>query len=63
MKRKIDIERREPKKEKNPVLKADSNDSSEEYSDMAYLTKKFQKMVRRNGEMLKRGSSSKPKKL
>ncbi|XP_070019333.1 uncharacterized protein [Nicotiana sylvestris] len=61
MKRKIDSERREPKKEKNLVLKADSNDSSEEDSNMAYLTKRFQKMVRRNGGMLKRGSSSKPK--
>ncbi|XP_070002608.1 uncharacterized protein [Nicotiana sylvestris] len=61
MKRKIDSERREPKKEKNLVLKADSNDSSEEDSGMAYLTKRFQKMVRINGEMLKRGSSSKPK--
>ncbi|XP_070013875.1 uncharacterized protein [Nicotiana sylvestris] len=28
---------------------------------MAYLTKRFKKMVRRNGEMLKRDSSSKPK--
>ncbi|XP_019231865.1 PREDICTED: uncharacterized protein LOC109212653 [Nicotiana attenuata] len=61
MKRKIDSGRREPEKEKNLVLKADSNDSSEEDSDMDYLTKRFQKMVRRNGEMLKRGSSSKPK--
>ncbi|XP_070020716.1 uncharacterized protein [Nicotiana sylvestris] len=61
MKRKIDSERREPKKEKNPVLKVDSNDSSEEDSDMAYLIKRFQKMVKRNGGMLKRGSSSKPK--
>ncbi|XP_070007049.1 uncharacterized protein [Nicotiana sylvestris] len=61
MKRKIDSERREPKKEKNLVLKADSNDSSEEDSDMAYLTKRFRKMARRNGEMLKRGSSSKSK--
>ncbi|XP_070011141.1 uncharacterized protein [Nicotiana sylvestris] len=61
MKRKIDSERREPKKEKNLVLKDDNNDSSEEDSDMTYLTKRFQKMVRRNGEMLKRGSSNKPK--
>nr|XP_016490487.1 PREDICTED: uncharacterized protein LOC107810242 [Nicotiana tabacum] len=49
MKRKKDSERREPKKEKNPVLKAENNDSSEEDSDMAYLTRRFQKMVRRNG--------------
>ncbi|XP_070004501.1 uncharacterized protein [Nicotiana sylvestris] len=61
MKRKIDSERREPKKEKNLVLKATSNYSSEEDSDMSYLTKRFQKMVRRNGGMLKRGSSSKQK--
>ncbi|XP_070003158.1 uncharacterized protein [Nicotiana sylvestris] len=61
LKRKIDNERREPKKEKNLVLKADNNDSSEEDSDMAYLTKIFKKMVRRNGEMLKRDSSSRPK--
>ncbi|XP_070014480.1 uncharacterized protein [Nicotiana sylvestris] len=44
MKRKIDSGRREPKKEKNLVLKADSNNSSGEDSDMAYLTKRFQKM-------------------
>ncbi|XP_070014928.1 uncharacterized protein [Nicotiana sylvestris] len=61
MKRKIDSERREPKIEKNMVLKADSNDSSKEDSDMTYLNKRFQKMVRRNGGMLKRGISSKPK--
>ncbi|XP_075086327.1 uncharacterized protein LOC107810242 [Nicotiana tabacum] len=47
--------------EKNPVLKAENNDSSEEDSDMAYLTRRFQKMVRRNGGIPKRGSSSKPK--
>ncbi|XP_070022945.1 uncharacterized protein [Nicotiana sylvestris] len=61
MKRKIDSERREPKKEKNLILKADSNDSSEEDNEMTYLTKRFQKMVRKNGGMLKRGSSSKLK--
>ncbi|XP_070013367.1 uncharacterized protein [Nicotiana sylvestris] len=55
------LEKRKPKKEKNRVLKADNHDSSEEDSDMAYLTKRFQKMVRKNGEMLKRGSSNKSK--
>ncbi|XP_070050394.1 uncharacterized protein [Nicotiana tomentosiformis] len=49
MKTKKDNERKEPKKEKNLVLKAENNDSSEEDSDMAYLTRRFQKMVRRNG--------------
>ncbi|XP_070057774.1 uncharacterized protein [Nicotiana tomentosiformis] len=61
MKRKKDSERREPKKEKNLVLKVENNDSSEEDIDMAYLTIRFQKMVRRNGGIPKRGSSSKPK--
>ncbi|XP_070015268.1 uncharacterized protein [Nicotiana sylvestris] len=41
MKRKINSERREPKKEKNLVLKAKRNDSSEENNDMAYLIKRF----------------------
>ncbi|XP_070014220.1 uncharacterized protein [Nicotiana sylvestris] len=61
MKRKIDSERREPKKEKNMVLKSESNDSSEKDSDMAYLPKRFQKMVRKNRGILKRGNSSRPK--
>ncbi|XP_070022695.1 uncharacterized protein [Nicotiana sylvestris] len=39
MKRKKDSKRREPKKEKNLVLKAENSDSSEEDCDMAYLTK------------------------
>ncbi|XP_070045551.1 intracellular protein transport protein USO1-like [Nicotiana tomentosiformis] len=47
--RKNDSERREPKKEKNLVLKAENDNSSEEDSDMAYLTRRFQKIVRRNG--------------
>ncbi|XP_070018185.1 uncharacterized protein [Nicotiana sylvestris] len=53
-KKKKDNERREPKKEKNLVLKTDNNDSSGEDGDMAYLTKRFQKMVRRNGGIPKR---------
>ncbi|XP_070035727.1 uncharacterized protein [Nicotiana tomentosiformis] len=60
-KRKKDNEKREPKREKKLVLKTDSNDSSGEDGDMAYLTRRFQKMVRRNGGIPKRGSSSKPK--
>nr|XP_016439587.1 PREDICTED: uncharacterized protein LOC107765451 [Nicotiana tabacum] len=44
LKKKINSEKREPKREKNLVLKDDYNDSSEEDSDMAYLTKRFQKM-------------------
>ncbi|XP_070015882.1 uncharacterized protein [Nicotiana sylvestris] len=60
-KRQRDSERRKPKKEKNLMLKAENNDSSEEDSDMAYLTKRFQKMIRRNGGIPKRGSTSKPR--
>ncbi|XP_075099098.1 uncharacterized protein LOC142175983 [Nicotiana tabacum] len=59
MKRKKDSERREPNKEKNLVLKAENSDSSEEDSDMADLTKMFQKMVRRNDGIPKRRSLSK----
>nr|XP_009800913.1 PREDICTED: uncharacterized protein LOC104246732 [Nicotiana sylvestris] len=61
MKKKKDSERREPKREKNLVLMTDSNGTSDEDNDMAYLTRRFQKMVRRNGGIPKRGSSSKPK--
>nr|XP_009797905.1 PREDICTED: uncharacterized protein LOC104244226 [Nicotiana sylvestris] len=61
IKKRKDLERREPKKEKNLVLKADNNDSSGKDADMVYLTKRFQKMVRRNGGLPKRGSSSRPK--
>ncbi|XP_070042946.1 uncharacterized protein [Nicotiana tomentosiformis] len=61
IKKKKDNEIREPKREKNLVLKTHINDSSDEYGDMAYLTRRFQKMVRRNGGIPKKGSSSKPK--
>nr|XP_016507198.1 PREDICTED: uncharacterized protein LOC107824907 [Nicotiana tabacum] len=57
----LTLERRKPKKKKYRVLKADNNDSSEENSDMTYLTKKFQKMVKRNGEVLKRDSFNRSK--
>ncbi|XP_075098077.1 uncharacterized protein LOC142175391 [Nicotiana tabacum] len=43
MKKKKDNERREPKREKNLVLKTDNNHSSGEDGDMAYLTRRFQK--------------------
>ncbi|XP_075095347.1 uncharacterized protein LOC142173622 [Nicotiana tabacum] len=63
IKKKKENERREPKREKNLVLKTDNNDSSGEDSDMAYLTRRFHKMVRSNGGIPKRGSSSKPKNM
>ncbi|XP_019230875.1 PREDICTED: uncharacterized protein LOC109211759 [Nicotiana attenuata] len=43
-KKKKDNERRKPKRKKNLVLKTDNNDSSNEDGDMAYLTRRFQKM-------------------
>ncbi|XP_070038599.1 uncharacterized protein [Nicotiana tomentosiformis] len=60
-KKKKDNERREPKREKNLVLKTNNNDLSGEDGDMAYLTRRFQKMVRKNGGIPKRENSSKPK--
>ncbi|XP_075095154.1 uncharacterized protein LOC142173459 [Nicotiana tabacum] len=47
--------------EMKKTKETENNDSSEEHSDMAYLSRRFQKMVRRNGGIPKRGSSSKPK--
>ncbi|XP_019261264.1 PREDICTED: uncharacterized protein LOC109239194 [Nicotiana attenuata] len=44
MKKKKDNERREPKMEKNLVFKTDNNDSCGVDGDMAYLTRRFQKM-------------------
>ncbi|XP_070049429.1 uncharacterized protein [Nicotiana tomentosiformis] len=58
-KKKNDYKRREPKKNKNSVRKTDNNDSSSEDADMAYLMKRFQKMVRRNGGIPKKVSSNK----
>ncbi|XP_070040932.1 uncharacterized protein [Nicotiana tomentosiformis] len=52
MKKKKDHERREPKREKNMVLKTDNNESSGEDADMAYLIKRFQKMYRHNIDKL-----------
>ncbi|XP_070029074.1 uncharacterized protein [Nicotiana sylvestris] len=49
MKKKKDSERREPKKEKNLVLKTENNKSSGEDGDMAYLTRRFQKMIFHQG--------------
>ncbi|XP_070042488.1 uncharacterized protein [Nicotiana tomentosiformis] len=60
MKKKKDHERRESKREKNMFLNTDNNESSGKDADMAYLTKRFQKMVRRNRGIPKKGSSSKP---
>ncbi|XP_075074554.1 uncharacterized protein LOC142162137 [Nicotiana tabacum] len=55
MKKKKDSEIREPKKEKNLVLKIENYESSGEDGDMAYLTRIFQKMVHKNGGIPKKG--------
>nr|XP_009773554.1 PREDICTED: uncharacterized protein LOC104223752 [Nicotiana sylvestris] len=47
-KNKKDHEGREPKKEKNLILKVDNSDSGGDDADMAYLTRRFQKMVHIN---------------
>ncbi|XP_070054604.1 uncharacterized protein [Nicotiana tomentosiformis] len=61
IKKKKDHERKEHKREKNLVLKTENNESSSEDVDMVYLTKRFQKMVCKNGGIPKKGSSSKPR--
>ncbi|XP_070022898.1 uncharacterized protein [Nicotiana sylvestris] len=58
MKRKKDLERRETNEERNLVLKAALTDSSSDEYEITYLTRRFQKMVRKNGGIPKKGSSS-----
>ncbi|XP_070034431.1 uncharacterized protein [Nicotiana tomentosiformis] len=57
IKRKKDLEKKEPKKEKNLVLKAAHIDSNSDESDMTYLTRRFQKMIRKNCGIPKKGYS------
>ncbi|XP_060210774.1 uncharacterized protein LOC132637744 [Lycium barbarum] len=59
VKKKKELEIWEPKKERNLVLKAAKSDSSGDESDMAYITKRFRKMIRKNGGFFKIGSSTK----
>ncbi|XP_070013120.1 uncharacterized protein [Nicotiana sylvestris] len=54
IKRKKDLERRECKKEKDMVLKDANNDSCSNESDMEYLTRRFQKLIRKNGGIPKK---------
>ncbi|XP_070013093.1 uncharacterized protein [Nicotiana sylvestris] len=58
MKRKNDLERREPNKERSLVLKATHTDSSSDESEMMYLTRRFQKMVHKIGRIPMKESSS-----
>ncbi|XP_070028984.1 uncharacterized protein LOC142170374 [Nicotiana tabacum] len=58
IKRKKDLERRETNEERNLVLKAALTDSSSDKSEMTYLTRRFQKVVHKNCEIPKKGSSS-----
>lgn len=41
-------------------VKVAKADSSEEYEDMTYLSQRFQNMVRRKGEFLKKDGTRKP---
>nr|XP_018629411.1 uncharacterized protein LOC108946727 [Nicotiana tomentosiformis] len=63
MKKKKDHERREPKRKNNLVLKIDNNESSSEDADMAYLTKRFQKTVRKIEVFRKRAAPARQKAL
>ncbi|XP_060178250.1 uncharacterized protein LOC132608205 [Lycium barbarum] len=60
LKRQQDLEKREPIKEKILVLKAAAKSQfSDDESDMAYLTRRFQKMVRKYGGFQRKGNTSK----
>ncbi|XP_070006054.1 uncharacterized protein [Nicotiana sylvestris] len=54
-------EQKEKEQKEKEKKEEKDNDSSGEDADIAYLTKRFQKMVCRNRGIPKRGSSSKPK--
>jgi len=51
-----DISKKEAKKDKSLVLKITPGETSSEEDDMAYLTKRFQKVVRKYGGFRKRGN-------
>ncbi|KAH0645174.1 hypothetical protein KY284_033058 [Solanum tuberosum] len=53
---KQDTSKKEAKKDKSLVLKIKSGDDSSEEDDMAYLTKRFQKIVRKHGGFKRRGN-------
>ncbi|XP_015161849.1 uncharacterized protein [Solanum tuberosum] len=50
--------KKEVKRNKSLTLKVTSSEVSEEDEDMAYLTRRFQKIVRKHGGFRKTGSSS-----
>ncbi|XP_049364246.1 uncharacterized protein LOC125829001 [Solanum verrucosum] len=56
MNRNQDTSKKEAKKDKSLVLKINSGDDSSEEDDMAYLTKRFQKIVRKHGGFKRRGN-------
>ncbi|KAH0633286.1 hypothetical protein KY284_036072 [Solanum tuberosum] len=56
MNRNQDISKKETKKDKSLVLKITSGEDSSEEDDMAYLTKRFQKIVRKHGGFRKGGN-------
>ena len=54
------INLRKVKKDKPLALKATQSDDGEEEEDMAYLTRRFHKIVRKHGGFMKKGSTSRP---
>ncbi|MCD9645308.1 hypothetical protein HAX54_034144, partial [Datura stramonium] len=58
LKKQQDHERRDPKRKKIIVLKASKSYSSEEESDMEYLSRRFQMLVRKNDKFPKKGNTS-----
>jgi len=56
MNRNQDISKKEAKKDKSLVLKITPGETSSKEDDMAYLTKRFQKIVRKYGGFRKEGN-------
>ena len=56
MNKRHDLSKRESKKDKSQMLKFKREDESSEDNDMAYLTRRFQKFVRKNKGFRKGGN-------
>ncbi|XP_047263642.1 uncharacterized protein LOC124896147 [Capsicum annuum] len=58
MKKQQEQDKKEPKKEKALALKAAKGEACEKEEDVAYITERFLKVLRRNGGFQRRGNSS-----
>lgn len=58
MKKQKEQDKKEPKKKKTLALEVAKSEECEENKDVAYITKRFLKVMRKNGGFQRRGNSS-----